>query len=213
MFLDRAAFYKDLRREFRLRKLGRGQVDGFEAILNVWDATPEYDEIGWLAYILATAWHETGRTMEPVREGFGRTDEEAYQRVTKYCASKNKKNYAARHANGQSYYGRGYVQLTHGYNYKSLGERLGFGSALYDNPEMVMNVDTAAKIIAVGMMEGLFGRRLTEFIGRGKYDWAGARRSVNGTDKKDLIAGHARKFCRILNYGADAPQTADAVIS
>ena len=43
----------------------QGQVDGCNAILDAWEARPEFTDRRWLAYILATAKHETARTESP----------------------------------------------------------------------------------------------------------------------------------------------------
>ena len=90
-------------------KLTNSRKTGFDGIFDVWDSIELYESLEWLAYELATAWHETGGTMLPVREGFKKTDKEAFDHVTAYCKKKGITNYAARHTNGNSYYGRGYV--------------------------------------------------------------------------------------------------------
>ena len=59
---DYGKFFAQVRADFG--KLTQPQVDGFSivtAALKGWDVT-------WVAYALATAWHETAHTMQPVKE-------------------------------------------------------------------------------------------------------------------------------------------------
>ena len=69
--MNRATFFDNIRPFFG--KLSQAQVLGMEGIIDafeeVGDGKPET-----LAYALATAYHETGRRMVPVREGFAVND-------------------------------------------------------------------------------------------------------------------------------------------
>lgn len=65
-----------------------------------------------LAYALATAYHETGRKMVPVREGFASTDAKARRIVG------HRKYGKPAGPHGHVYYGRGQVQLTWLSNYR-----------------------------------------------------------------------------------------------
>jgi septal ring factor EnvC (AmiA/AmiB activator) len=89
MVVDRQRFYSDYR-AYLSKKIKQSQIDGYEAIFNYWDALGIRD-IRWLAYILASVYHETGRTMEPVRESFAETDAEAVKRITRYIDKINQK--------------------------------------------------------------------------------------------------------------------------
>lgn len=111
--INRLEFYRSYRRRFR-KKITQKQVDGYEAIFNYWDLY-KLRNIRWLAYVLATAYHETGRRMEPVREGFCKTDEGSIRAVTRlYEKEVISTNYALPEENGNSYFGRGLVQITWG---------------------------------------------------------------------------------------------------
>lgn len=107
--------------------------------------------------------------------------------MTAYCKKQGIANYAARHPNGNSYYGRGYVQLTHGGNYKKMGKRLGLGDALYDRPDDVMKPAVGGRILLVGMIEGLFrpahGKLAGYFDGTAQR-WFDARDLINGDKNK-----------------------------
>lgn len=220
MAIDREALYAGIVARFGSRALDpirQGQPprrEGFDAILTVWEAEYADRDPAWLAYILATAWHETGSYMAPIREGFAATDEQAFARVQRHIQREGLNDYVSRKANGHSYYGRGYVQLTWEENYKTMGAELGMGDQLYDNPDLVMDPLIAAKIICRGMVNGLFRRRhtLERYLGNEHYDWHNARLIVNGRrrdgsiDKADDIAEHARKFYEaILPAIAAAP--------
>ena len=48
------------------------QVDGMNYILDTWEDAPPSDDLRWLAYALATTYHETAATMLPIAEyGYG----------------------------------------------------------------------------------------------------------------------------------------------
>lgn len=220
MRIDREALYAGIVARFGARAMDpirQGQPprrDGFEAILNVWEAEYADKDPAWLAYILATAWHETGAYMAPIREGFAASDEQAFARVQRHIQREGLRDYVSRKENGHSYYGRGFVQLTWDENYKAMGAELGMGDQLYDNPDLVMEPSIAAKIICRGMVKGLFRRRhaLERYLGNEHYDWHNARLIVNGRrsdgsiDKAEEIAEHARKFYEaILPAIAAAP--------
>jgi hypothetical protein len=193
--------------------LTASRKEGFDAIFDVWDSRETYDSPEWLAYALATAWHETGGKMQPVREGFKESDAAAYQAVTDYCKEKGISNYAARHSNGKSYYGRGYVQLTHGENYKKIGKHLELGDALYDSPDDVLEPAIGARILLVGMMDGLFRPSkgtLIDYFSGATQRWFDARDLING-DKNTtakwakkkigtLVADYGKGFLSALAY-------------
>jgi predicted chitinase len=131
MNINRPKFFSTYRLHFS-PILTQSQVDGYTTILDHWEAIALTDT-RWLAYILATAYHETGTLMQPVREGFCNTDQGSIQAVTKlYQKGIIAENYALSKPNGNSYFGRGLVQITFDNNYKKLGEAIGLGSQLYD---------------------------------------------------------------------------------
>jgi putative chitinase len=189
--INRQKFYATVRNHFG--KLRQSQVDGFEAILNEWEASGLTD-LRWLAYMLATAWHETGKrvngvfinTMQPVEEvgkGKGRP-------------------YGKPSANGKVHYGRGHVQLTWPDNYKKMGKILGID--LYNNPEKALEMQTSVKILFEGMTTGksfkgdFTGKHLGNYFNKTKEDWFNARRIINGTDKASKIGGEAQVFYSAL---------------
>jgi predicted chitinase len=101
---------------------------------------------------------------------------------------------------GQCYYGRGLVQITWYDNYLRLGERLGFGTKLAEDPDMALDMPVALDLLLIGMEEGLYtGKAL------GDYDlpehYRDARRIINGDVRKNggMIADYARVFEEALD--------------
>lgn len=187
--MNRDEFFRELRGSlFRGGKgFSQSQVDGLDSLLNVWE--DEYSEYPdqFLAYCLATAWHETAFTMQPIRE-YGRGRGRTYGR-------KNKQT-------GHAYYGRGYVQLTWAFNYKRAGKELGM--KLFENPDKVMMPDIAAQILYTGCIEGWFTtKKLSDYITDNKCNYRQCRRIVNGMDKASAIAGYARQFETAIKEARD----------
>ena len=178
--MNRTQFFNIVRKQLHQGKLNQEQVDGYEAILNelaCYDLSAQEK-----AYMLATAYHETKYTMQPVREAYWLS--EAWRK-------KNLRYYP--------HYGRGYVQLTWPFNYERADRELGLNGALVANLDLAMQPDIAAKIMIYGMREGWFtNKKLSDYIKNGKADYVGARRIINGTDDARLIAGYAEKFEKAL---------------
>jgi predicted chitinase len=193
--VGRARFFDAIRGPL-FPSLSQPQVDGLTVLLDVWERDHAALDRRWLAYALATAHHETGRTLQPVREGFARTDKGAIAAVTKlFRAGKIRRNYALPAENGRSYFGRGVVQITHPENYLRVGKALGLGPALYDDPSLALQPEVAARILYEGMIHGLFtGSRLADyFIGQREH-WVEARKIVNGMDRAAMVAGYGQRY-------------------
>jgi putative chitinase len=163
--------------------LSRGQVDGFEALLSASADLPE----SWRAYLLATAWHETSTTMQPVHEYGSRAYLSKYD-TGKLAAALG--NTPEADGDGIKYAGRGYVQLTGRRNYDRAGDALDLD--LVGNPDLAMNSQVAAHIAIRGMTEGWFtGKAFRHYL---PGDYVNARRIINGTDCAEKIAKYARIF-------------------
>ena len=121
------------------------------------------------AYIMATIQHETAHTYRPVAE---------YGGPSKWYAP---------------FYGRGYTQLTHEFNYIAYSKKLGID--LVKNMKRVMEPDISLFIIIDGMKNGVFTTLpIGKYINNQKVDFLNARRVINGTDKMNLIAGYAKEW-------------------
>lgn len=197
--MDEKRFYDNIRQNVFSGRISDEAFQGLKTLLAAWD--DEYAEYPdqFLAYCLATAFHETGGTMQPVREGFASSDERARSIVSgMFRRGRIKRNYAAPHpVTGHSYYGRGYVQLTWSYNYRKAGAELGM--KLFENPDKVMQPEIAARILFSGCIEGWFtSKKLGDYISENRCNYRSARRVVNGLDKAGLIADYAKSFERAI---------------
>ena len=177
--MDRSAFFSTLRQRCAGvfgTSLSQAQVNGLDAILT--EAERRKTPLKWVAYILATTYHETAHTMQPIAE---------------YGKGKGRK-YGVKGKYGQVPYGRGYVQLTWDYNYEKADKELGLRGALLHNFDLAMSPKIAVQILFTGMEEGWFtGKGLSTYT-----DYLPMRRIINGTDKASLIAGYAEAFERAL---------------
>lgn len=183
------------------KSLTQGVVDSINAIVDTYYA--HYAPVGdpeHLAYILATAYHESYHTSLnpqwlPVREGFASSNAGAVRAVTRlYEQGRISRNYALPQTNGHSYYGRGYVQITHLANYDRLGNRIGID--LVNFPDLALERITAAKLLVVGSVEGLYtGRQLSDYDTPDLLmDAYNARRVINGLDQAGRIKEYYNVF-------------------
>jgi len=153
------------------------------------------------AYVLATAYHETGRFrhMEEIGQGEGR----AYGEDLALMGTGSRITKRAR------YHGRGFVQLTWLANYARM--TLLTGVDLVNAPERAAEPEIAAKVLWQGMIRGTFtGRSLADHFDDARADYVEARRIVNGTDRAEEIAAYAREFEAALRLIGEAPATASA---
>lgn len=186
--MNRKVFYSNLRP--RLGALTQANVDGFEAALNF--ALSQRTPLHFLAYILATFWWETGKTMQPVKEAYWLS--EAWRK-------KNLRYFP--------FYGRGHVQFTWEVNYRKATEvwnRLYRGSGpvvdFVKNPDLLLQTKYSIPLSFHGMLEGWFtGKSLSDYIDNiDEYDkedlreFTNARRVVNGVDKQVEIGKLALAF-------------------
>jgi predicted chitinase len=149
--------------------------------------------IEYLAYALATTYHETARTMLPIEE-YGKGAGRPYGEPDSVT--------------GKTYYGRGYVQLTWKENYDNASREIldaNFQKGnvdLVNNPELAMTIFNAAQIALFGMLEGWFtGKSLDDYKTETGFNYVGARRIINGTDKAQTIAGYAHEFESAIRVG------------
>lgn len=171
-------------------KISPDQFDGLDRILKYKDAKYPHWEKRWLAYLLATVFHETDRTMQPVEE---------HDNASKTYL-KNKKYYP--------WYGRGLIQITWEENYKKYG---------ITKPEQALEWNTALFVAFDGMEKGKFARdkvgaqTLARYFNKQKADAKGARRIINGTDKAGLIATYYQNFLDALTKAEVAEEKPEEV--
>ena len=216
--MNQTTFFAYARRAPFGGRLSQAQVDGTSAILAEAQRRGLPDE--QTAYVLATAFHETGGKMQPIEENLNYTtatqikktwpsrfstvqSAQPYVRNPQALANKV---YGGRMGNtrpndGWLYRGRALAQITGKDNYKKYG--------LGDNPDAALDMATAIRILFDGMINGKFtGKRLADFFGGGKEDPVSARAIVNGTDKASLIAGYYRNFLDSLVAAREMKPTA-----
>lgn len=209
LITSRKAFYDEIRQTL-LHVITEPMVQGIEAVFDYWEKlnstlpptwiASKYTipmPVQWLAYILATVYHETAHTFQPINEYGGAR--------TRYAP----------------YWGRGFVQLTWLFNYVRFGKLLGID--LVNHPELALELQHALDILFMGMIEGLFsGHKLSDWIEPsitiGNADtytsarivalqtivYDKDREIVNGMDRAPMIAGYALQFETALIKGMSA---------
>jgi predicted chitinase len=172
-------------------KLHQAAVDNFN---KVFDTYPKDVPIMWMAYGMATAFHETAQTMQPIVEYGGKEYFKKYDTGTKIGSALGN----TRPGDGYRYRGRGFVQLTGRRNYTLAAGKVGFN--LIDEPDLALDFAVARKIMREGMLSGWFtSRKLADYgDGINAYDYKNARKIINGLDCADKIAGYARNFEKAL---------------
>ena len=187
--MNLVAFQNRLRTQQLYTKVNPSQLRGMCEIITHWEDNEELTDLRWLAYMLATVYHETAKTFEPIEE-LGKGLRRPYGDKIK----QNKKRYTTP---DQLYYGRGFVQLTWYENYDKFGKLLDID--LLNEPKLALQLDVSIDILFLGMVRGLFtGVGLPKYFNEDKEDWINARRIINGTDRAELIALYAKKFYQCL---------------
>lgn len=199
-----AAFFSELRSS---RLLGSGleqsEVDGINAMLVAFSAARW--PVSWAAYALATAFHESAGTMQPVKEYGGKAYFTRMYDILGARPAKARELGNLVPGDGARYCGRGWPQLTGKSNYAKASTVVGVD--LVAAPDRAMEVPIAAKIMVSGMEQGWFtGRKLRDDLPRLNVpaDFAAFKRSrdiINGHDKEDKIAVEAVAFQKALVLG------------
>lgn len=215
MKMNRTTFFAYVRNAPFGGRLSTAQVDGMNAVLDAWGDHWNTGDIRHLAYALATDFHETGGTMQPIEENLNYSTEaliakfsnritkaqaQQYGRNSKHSANQKmianiiyggewgRKNLGnTQPDDGWNMRGRGLAQITGRTNYTKFG--------IASNPEKALNLATAIYILFSGTINGMFtGRKLSDYFNATVDDPIGARATVNATDKARLIAGHHKNF-------------------
>jgi putative chitinase len=176
--IDRDKFFDAVRVSPFKGNMSQKQVDGLNYLLDVFERDYNWPDPRWLAYALATAYHEVAYTMMPIKE-YG---SQSYLQSKAYFP----------------YFGRGYVQLTWEDNYRRMGQKLGV-DLLGKNKDRALEPEIAAAVLYSGMRDGDFTKKkLADYFNASKDDPVNARRIVNGTDKAKMIAGYHRAFLEAI---------------
>ncbi|HEX8735125.1 MAG TPA: hypothetical protein VF721_07390 [Pyrinomonadaceae bacterium] len=189
--INRKFFFDHVRNTLFGKALTQKQVDGVNAIFDQWESKNAKQDDRWLAYMLATVYHETDKKFQGIVE-YG---PDSY--FKKYDGRKDLGN--TEPGDGLRFKGRGFVQITGRKNYTNFSKILGVD--LVNKPELALELDNCVKIMFYGMTNGTFtGKKLSDYFSATKEDWVNARRIINGTDKANLIAGHAKNFYAAISY-------------
>lgn len=198
---DAESFYRGVRAV--TGPLDQTQVDVIEAMLKA----AAHWSTAWLAYGLATAWHEA--RLRPIREkgtGDGPDADPWDDYLQRYDTGKLAAalgNTPEADGDGVRYAGRGLVQLTGRSNYLRVSAALGVD--MIADPDLALRPDIAVAVLVRGMEEGWFtSRSLSTYLPAPTGNLAQfteARRIINGTDRAAMIAGQAMQFQDALLKG------------
>ena len=174
------AFYNSLRAHLFEGPISQTQVNGIDAILT---GISQADwPIAWAAYGFATAFWETNKTMEPVKEAYWLSED---------WRRKNLRYYP--------WYGRGLVQTTWERNYQHTDDVLDLNGTLMKTPDLLLTLAVAVPALVHGMSEGWYsGRKLSDTLPRDrlatKEEFRLSRPIINGHDKDSTIADIAMEW-------------------
>jgi len=214
--------------------LGTGQVEGVEAI--VMECAAEGADLGQAAYILATAYGETGGKMRPVRENMNYSA----KRIPEVFGAQRRQGLSAARLSGNpqrlanTVYGgnwgervlgnrpgttdgwdfRGFWigQITGRHNAKKWGDNLRVD--LLANPALLDDFDLAIKGLVRPMLEGwATGKELREYVYGDHRDYESARRVWNGTFAAKKYAGYARAFEKALEEAGYEPKPYERTVA
>jgi len=200
-------FFDHVRKPLFAGRMGQSQVDGMKSTLAEWFKRPDLTDHRWLAYMLATAWLETDRTMQAISE-YG---DRAY--FTRRYDIKGSRPDKARElgniyaGDGAKYHGRGKPMLTGRANYQKADKYVGnsLGISFEEKPSQVLIGNNSDLIMFSGMIKGWYtGKKLSDYFNDHADDPIGARRIVNGQDRAGEIAEVHETFLSAIRKGYSA---------
>jgi len=212
--MNRKIFFTIVRESLFGGRLGSKQVEGMNLLLDTHERYfPELAEDS-LAAVFATAYHETGRTMQPIKEIGGNA---YFKRM--YDIRGSRPHVARELGNvfpgdGAKFPGMGFAQNTGRRNARTattiIRRAYGVNVDFEQTPELLMNPKYSAYLLFYGMVHGSYtGKGLDDYIDNdGKEDageFRNSRRIINGVDRAELIAGYARRFLVAFQKAKAAP--------
>ena len=175
--------------------LDASQASGIDALLGFLEQDTDVSDVRWAAYMLATTKWECADMWQPIEE-YGMGQGQPYGNPVTVTGSDGK-TYV------NTYYGRGYVQLTWEANYQNMSYDLNLGDQLLIHPEQALHPPIAYDIMSFGMRNGSFtGVSLGDFINDSQSDYVDARQIINGLDNAELIAGYASALESLLRQSS-----------
>lgn len=186
--IDKKKTYANISLNFG--KLSAKQVEGFEAFFDQWNVSG-FTDLRWLAYMLATVWHETDKTMQPIEE-YGKGKGRKYGGRVWY----NGKFYTDI---PQIFFGRGHTQNTWRDIYLKLSKANKSGWDFVNHPELLLQMKPSIWATFHAMNTGLYtGVKLSQFFNAKVNNKIGARKIINGSDKAILIGTYHDKFLKSI---------------
>ena len=221
--MNKADFFTHLRKRnsgLFGTSLSQGQVEGCDAILG--ECRKMRADLAQAAYILATAYGETGGKMQPRRENMSYSAERirqvwpsrfgSVQEARPYARNPRglaNKVYNGRMGNrtgtddGWHFRGNGMGQITGRYNHTKWGDNLGID--LLNNPSLMDDLGISVSSLVQPMLDGwATGKRLSQYVSGSHRDYHGARAVWGGVDAAKY-AGYARSFQAALEAAGYAP--------
>jgi len=168
-----------------------------QSVQDIVDACTKYGvtDKRMMAYILATAYWETGRTMLPIEE-YGRGAGHKY-------GHKIKQSGEPYETPDHIYYGRGFCQTSWYENYQMLSDQAYAKQQGWDflnHPELLLLMEPSVWAMIHCMYHGLYtGVGLPKYFNDTVTDPVNARKIINGLDKADMIAGFYAEFIDLLS--------------
>jgi len=205
--MDRKIFFDAVRQSLFGGSMSQGQVSGLGRLLDVWEKYYAKDgKRDELAYDLATSFHETGATMQPITERGSRSYFDKYEPGTTLGARLGN----VERGDGYRFRGEGDVQNTGrrnaAYSSRKINEAFGLAVDFVANPDLRGDPVLSAHCLFLGNRQGWWtGRNILQYVdgvdegdAEDVREWTNARAVVNGTDRAALIAGYALKFDKAL---------------
>jgi len=175
--------------------LDDSQASGIDALLGFLEQDGNLSDLRWGAYMLATTKWECADMWQPIEE-YGMGQGQPYGDPVTVTGSDGK-TYV------NTYYGRGYVQLTWEANYQNMSRNLNLGDQLLIHPDQALHPPIAYDIMSFGMRMGSFtGVGLGDFLNGSGTDYVNARQIVNGLDHADAIAEYASTLESLLRQSS-----------
>lgn len=183
---ERDVFFDSIRGTAFNGSLSQEQVDGMNGILDVFERDFRWDDLRWLANMMAQSKWETSSTMQPVEE-YGKGSGADYADIVPET--------------GEGYWGRGLLQLTWDSNYQKADDKMGWtkeaGTSCYWNPDLQLTIGHSAATAFRGMEEGWFRssggtpNNLAKYFNDEVDDPYNSREIVNGDKsyQKDWAGG------------------------
>jgi hypothetical protein len=216
--IDRDIFFDKVRQDPFAGSLTQQQVDGMTAMLDVFEAEYDWHDLRWPANCFAQTMWETSSKMLPIEE-YGKGEGQTYGALDPTTK--------------QTYYGRGFVQLTWRENYAKADSilRLTGDRSCEWHAENALLFDIAAEVLFQGMADGWFRSSdgtpngLNKYFNDTRDDPFEAREILNGDKNKVpswsagatigmLIADYHQAFLRAFTAAAkDEPEPGERVVT